>query len=58
MMKVLSCRDVGVNCDFQARGKTVDEVIRKATDHAKKDHHIEKVTKEYLDSWKRKIHEA
>ncbi|MDA8241715.1 MAG: DUF1059 domain-containing protein [Nitrospiraceae bacterium] len=57
-MKVLSCRDVGVNCDYQARSKTVGEVIRKATDHAKKDHHIDKVTKEYLDSWRKKVHDV
>ena len=56
-MKVLACKDVGVNCDFQARGRTVDEVIRKATEHAKKDHHFDKVTKEYTDAWRKKVHD-
>ena len=56
-MKVLSCRDVGVNCDFQARGRTVDEVIKKTAAHAIKDHHVDKVTKDYLDSWKKKVHD-
>ncbi|MDA8432579.1 MAG: DUF1059 domain-containing protein [Nitrospiraceae bacterium] len=55
-MKVLSCRDVGVNCDFQARGTTVDEVVRKAANHARKDHHVDKVTKDYLDAWRKKVH--
>ena len=57
-MKTLSCKDVGVDCDYQARGKTVNEVLKKATEHAKKDHNIKKVTKEYLDSWRTKVHDA
>jgi len=56
-MKVLSCRDVGVDCDYRAHGKTVDEVLRKATEHAKRDHNIKKVLKDYLDSWKTRIHD-
>ena len=56
-MKVLGCRDVGVNCGYQARGKTEDEVLRKASEHAKKDHNIKNVTKDYLDSWRKKIHD-
>jgi predicted small metal-binding protein len=38
MTKVLKCRDVGVDCDFVARGATVEEVMEKARDHAAKDH--------------------
>lgn len=38
MAKVLRCRDVGVDCDFVARGATVDEVLEKAKDHASSDH--------------------
>jgi predicted small metal-binding protein len=47
-----------VQCDFAARGKTTEEVLEKAAAHAKKAHDIKKVTKEYLDSWRKKIHEA
>ncbi len=57
-MKTLSCKDVGVNCDYKARGRTVNEVLKKATEHAKKDHNIKMVTKEYLDSWRKKIHDV
>lgn len=57
-MKTLSCKDVGMDCDYQARGKTANEVLKKAAAHAKKDHNIKKVTKDYLDSWRTKIHEA
>ena len=55
MAKVLRCKDVGVNCDFAARGKTVEEVLKKASEHAQKDHNIKKVTKDYLDSWRKII---
>jgi len=57
-MKVLNCKDVGVDCDFQARGRTVDEVLKKASSHARSHHGIKKVTKDYLDSWRGKIHDA
>ncbi|HET6514684.1 MAG TPA: DUF1059 domain-containing protein [Thermodesulfovibrionales bacterium] len=57
-MKTLLCKDVGVNCDFVARGRTDAEVLNKASEHARKDHGIKKVTKDYLDSWRKKIHEA
>lgn len=55
-MKVLTCRDIGVDCDFEARGKTTDEVLKKASAHARRDHSIKKVTKDYLDSWRKKVH--
>jgi len=57
-MKELACKDLGVTCDFAARCKTADEVLKKASAHAKKEHDIKMVTKEYLDSWRKKIREA
>lgn len=56
-MKVLACRDVGVDCDYKVRGRTVDEVLQKASDHAKREHGIRKVTNDYLDSWRTKVHD-
>lgn len=56
-MKVLTCKEVGVDCDFKAHGRTVNEVLKKASEHAKKDHNIKKVTKDYLDSWRTKVHD-
>lgn len=55
MGKLLRCRDIGVDCDFAARGKTVEEVLNKAAEHARKDHGIKRVTKEYKESWKKHI---
>ena len=56
-MKILTCKEVGVDCDYKARGRTVDEVLKKASEHAKRDHNIKKVTKDYLDSWRTKVHD-
>lgn len=38
MAKVISCRDVGVDCDFQARGETVEEIMQKCAEHARTEH--------------------
>jgi predicted small metal-binding protein len=57
-MKVLACKDVGVDCDFQARGRSINEVLKKVSTHAQKYHNMKKVTKDYLDSWRMKIHDA
>lgn len=46
MEKRLSCRDVGVDCDFIACGKTEDEVMRKAADHARTSHNMSEISKE------------
>ena len=54
-MKTLKCKDVGVDCDFVASGKSEEEVLKKATEHARKDHGIKKVTKDYKDSWRKHI---
>jgi predicted small metal-binding protein len=56
-MIVLNCKDVGSDCDFHVRGRTVDEVLKKATAHARTGHGIKRVTKSYLDTWRMKIHD-
>jgi predicted small metal-binding protein len=50
-MKTLKCKDVGVDCDFVASGKSEEEVLKKAAEHAKKEHNIKRVTKDYKESW-------
>jgi predicted small metal-binding protein len=40
MTKQLRCRDVGLNCDFEARGTTDEEVLKQATAHARTAHQI------------------
>jgi predicted small metal-binding protein len=40
MAKQLRCRDVGLNCDFEARGTTEEEVLQQASAHARATHQI------------------
>lgn len=35
MGKLLRCRDVGVDCDFEAHGKDEADILRQAAEHAK-----------------------
>jgi predicted small metal-binding protein len=58
MAKVLRCKDIGIDCDFEAAGKTIDEVLKKAAAHARKDHGVKPVTQDYLKSWKKHIKNA
>jgi predicted small metal-binding protein len=37
---LISCRDAGVNCDFQARGSSMDEVLQLCADHGAKEHNM------------------
>lgn len=55
MAKVLTCRDVGVDCDFVARGATVDEVLQKAKEHATKDHGYADIPPELVEQVKAAI---
>lgn len=57
-MKVLACKDVGVDCEYAAFGETVDEVLRKVSEHGEKYHGIEGVDSGYLKAWRGKIHES
>lgn len=46
MSKVLKCRDVGMDCDFEAHGDTEADIMRQAAIHAKTDHHIDEIPPE------------
>jgi len=38
MAKTVNCRDLGVDCDFVARGANEDEVLRECAEHARTAH--------------------
>jgi predicted small metal-binding protein len=38
MAKVVTCRDIGVDCDFVARGQTEQEILKKCAEHARSEH--------------------
>jgi len=57
MAKVLKCRDVGVDCDFVARGATTEEVLAKAKDHACSDHGFASIPPELAEKVVAAIHD-
>jgi predicted small metal-binding protein len=58
MPKTLSCRDVGVDCDFQATGNTNEEILAKAAEHAKLAHGFDDIPPELLDKVQAAIKDA
>jgi predicted small metal-binding protein len=57
MSKVMKCRDVGMNCDFEARGASEEEILQKAAEHAKSAHGIEQIPPELASKVRSVIHE-
>ncbi len=49
MAKVLKCRDVGVDCDFEARGSTEQEILQKAREHARAVHGMNDIPAELAE---------
>ncbi|NWG02861.1 MAG: DUF1059 domain-containing protein [Syntrophaceae bacterium] len=47
--KELRCRDVGSDCDYVVRGRTEEEVLSKASEHAQTVHHIKEIPTELMD---------
>jgi len=35
---LINCRDAGVDCDFEARGSSVDELMQRCAEHAAREH--------------------
>ena len=48
MEKLLRCRDLGVNCDFEACGETTEEVLKTAVDHARAIHGLKDISEKDL----------
>lgn len=49
MAKVVSCRDVGVDCDFVARGETEQDILRQTAEHARTAHNITEIRAELAE---------
>jgi predicted small metal-binding protein len=43
MAKIVRCRDVGVDCDFEARGTTEQEVMQQCVEHARREHGMKEI---------------
>jgi predicted small metal-binding protein len=44
MEKLLRCRDLGPDCDFEACGETAEEVLKTAVDHARTIHGLKDIS--------------
>ena len=49
MAKVLRCKDVGMDCNFEVRANTEEEILMKAAEHAKTAHNMKEITKEIVE---------
>ena len=55
--KVVRCREVGVDCDFEARGQNEDEILRQCADHARSAHGMTEIPPELAAKVRSAIHE-
>ncbi len=56
--KELFCKDMGLDCDFLACGKTEEEVLRKAGRHAQAAHPTEASSRKFEDEARASIREG
>ncbi len=49
MAKVLRCKDVGTDCDFEAHGETEEEIMEQAAKHAKESHGLDEIPQEMAE---------
>ena len=54
-MKAMNCGDLMKGCNFVARGATEEEVMKKAAEHAKTAHGMDKITPELAQKVKAAI---
>ena len=56
MAKELRCRDLGMNCEFEAKGDTEEDVLRQASAHARSAHQITEMPPELAAKVRAAIH--
>jgi predicted small metal-binding protein len=57
MAKVVRCREVGVDCDFEARGETEQEVLDKCAEHGRTAHGMQELSPELVQKVRAAIRE-
>ena len=57
MAKVFNCQQLGMDCDFQARGETEADVLKQCAEHAKSVHGMEQVPAEIVEKVRSGIHD-
>lgn len=58
MAKSVKCSDVGVACDFEARAETVEELLKKVSEHARTAHGFPDIPPEHLAKVKAAIRDV
>lgn len=58
MAKVLRCKDIGMDCDFEARAETEDELLEQAAQHAAEVHEIPEMTPDLVEKVRGAIADA
>ncbi len=58
MARELRCADLGMNCKWTVKAPTDEEVLKKATEHAAKAHHMNRIDEPMLTKVKQAIHAA
>jgi predicted small metal-binding protein len=43
MAKTVSCRDVGMDCVFVAKGETDEDILQQCAEHARKDQNMTEI---------------
>lgn len=46
---MVSCRNVGVDCDFVARGETEQDVLERCAEHGRKEHGMNELPAELAE---------
>jgi predicted small metal-binding protein len=55
MPKVLRCKDVGMECDWEGHAHTTAELLAQMADHARKVHHMTEIPPEVMEKAKAAI---
>jgi len=58
MPKIIRCRDVGVDCDYEARGNSEDEILAKCAEHGRTAHGMKEITPDLLAKARSAIRDA
>jgi predicted small metal-binding protein len=57
MAKILRCKDVGIDCDFEVRATTEEEIMQRAVEHAQTMHGMREIPPEVVAKVRAAIHD-
>ena len=58
MAKSISCKDVGMDCDFTAQADTLEELMQAAAAHAKEAHGLDSIPAEMMPAVQAAVRDA